>query len=962
MSDQAMTTIEATALPQGVVTFLFTDIEGSTRLLARHAAAMPGVLARHHGLLAEAIDRHGGSVFETVGDAVYGAFSAPGAALQAAVEVQGRLASEDWGEVGELRVRMAVHSGAVEVRGRHYFGAALFECSRLQSLAHGGQTLCSDTTAELARPTLPQTITLRPLGRHRLKDLDEALDVVQVESTGLPATFPPLRASESAHTNLPHATTSFVGRTDELGRIDELVTNQRLVTLLGPGGTGKTRLALEVARGRLHQYPDGVWLVELAPVASPALVISELADTWGLRAGEGRSLAEVVRQYLVLRRMLLVVDNCEHVREAAATVIGEALRAAAGVSVLATSRESLGLPGEVEFRVPALPPPDDGSISDNDAMRLFLDRARAVRPGLEPTPGELEAIARICRRVEGMPLALELAAARTRSLSLSDLADRLEAGFSTLGSGPKAAQPRQRSLTATLDWSYDLLDASEQALFARLSVFAGSFDLGAAEAIAGDDDVADVASLLESLVDKSLVLVVPGPSTRYRLLEPVKQYAAERLATSGQALPMQTAHAAYYSAFVAKASPYTRGPEQMAWERRLDLEYDNVRLAMAHLLETDEIERYLTVGFDLFVYWMHLALQVEGMSTLLAGLDRADDDVDPVVRLKAYFVVGSLGAEITDAKAIVHARRGLELARSTGDANLIGRMEWVLGATIGHATSDPEYEDHLLEAERLLEAHPEPYWWEPEWERGLLALNLSSYLPPEHELAPVRVRRAITTFEEIGDRAMLAAALDNSTQLWGQADEDWLIGNNQRAADILSEMQVPYWYGHVLMSLGAAQGQQGDLASASENLAHGARLLEEMGDLNCWAVCIRRQALAESARGQVRRAMSGLASVLAAMPQLPMPEFHQPMCLDAAAEMLIEDGQLERAAYALGAAKTMKVQKLHPAFRREPGHEAMQATLESRLGVKATEAHMRRGAETEATAAIRALEGWLADS
>jgi hypothetical protein len=287
-------------------------------------------------------------------------------------------------------------------------------------------------------------------------------------------------------------------------------------------------------------------------------------------------------------------------------------------------------------------------------------------------------------------------------------------------------------------------------------------------------------------------------------------------------------------------------------------------------------------------------------------------------------------------------------------------MEWVLGATIGHATSDPEYEAHLREAERLLEAHPEPHWWEPEWERGLLALNLSSYLPPEDELAPVRIRRAIDIFEELGDRAMLAAALDTSTMLWGQADEDWLIGNNQRAADILGQMQVPYWYGHVLLSLGASQGQRGELEAASANLGHGARLLEEMGDLNCWAICIRRQALAEQGRGHARAAMEGLVTVLAAMPQLPMPEFHGPMCLDAAAELLIADGQLERAAYVLGAAKSTEVHKLHPQHRREPGHDAMQATLEAGLGVPATAARMREGAEAGAPEALRRLEGWLA--
>ncbi len=302
------------ALPQGDVTFLFSDIEGSTRLLEAHRSALGPALARHHELLAAAIEDGGGVVFETVGDAVYGAFARPADAIAAAVVIQRCVAAEPWGELGELRVRIAVHGGPVETRGRHYYGPALFECSRIQALVHGGQVVASSATADPAAADLPPHIRLRPLGRHRLQDMMESFELVQVEAAGLPSQFPPLRTSLKAPGNLPHATTSFVGRVADLARLGDLIARHRLVTLLGPGGTGKTRLAIEAAARQLDRFPDGVWLVELAPVMAPELVIAELADVWGLRAGEGSTLEDVVKRYLATRHLLLVVDNCEHVR------------------------------------------------------------------------------------------------------------------------------------------------------------------------------------------------------------------------------------------------------------------------------------------------------------------------------------------------------------------------------------------------------------------------------------------------------------------------------------------------------------------------------------------------------------------------------------------------------------------------------------------------------------------------
>jgi len=950
-------------LPTGVVTFLFSDIEASTRMLEDHRGAAGSALARHHDLLAAAIDANGGVVFETVGDAVYGAFTGPADALAAAVAIHRALAVEDWGEIGTLRCRIAIHSGAVETRGDHYFGPALFETARLQALAHGGQTLTSAATASLAAASLPEDIALSPLGRHRLKDLATPMDVVQVDGEGLPTQFPPLRQSEGIPNNLPAETTAFIGRADDLARLDDLVAKHRLVTLLGPGGTGKTRLALQAATRHLERFADGVWLVELAHVGSPDRVIAAFADVWGLRSGEGSTLEEVLTRYLGLRHLLLVVDNCEHVREATATLVGELLRAAPKLTILATSRESLGVPGEAEVRVPALAlPPDAADVASataSDAVRLFLDRVRTSQPGFDPTNDDLAAIVHVCRRLDGMPLGLELAAARLRSLSARELADRLDTSFRVLG-GSKTAPDRQRTLQATLDWSHDLLGPDEQVLFRRLSIFAGGFDVAAAEAVCAADPVEDwqILDLLDSLVDKSLVLAVPGPRARFRLLEPVRQYAAEKLREAGEHEAVASAHARHFAAFIAEAAPHTRGPEQMAWERRIDLDYANVRAAFDSMLEAGDLDRYLEMGFDLFIYWMHLGLHMEGVATLLAGLERAPAGIDRLRLVKAWATVASLGAEITDPAAIGHASSGLEVARELGDRNAIGHMELRLGAAIRHATTDPAYLEHLLEGRRLLEAHPEPHWWEPEWERALLNLILAAYLPNDDERIQEHVKVALDGFEAVGDQALLAATLGDSAGLLGIADEDWVMANLYRSVEILGSIEVPYWEGHALLTLGSILERRGEMERSIEYLSKAVPQLQDMGDLNCWGGAMRRLATAEAERGEVGSARQRLAATIEAMPLLPMQELVIPRTFDAAAEILLASGQLEPAAFTLGRAIATEF-PVETIFPREPRQDAVREKLAARLGADATATLMADGAAATIDDALARIGGWL---
>ena len=365
-------------------------------------------------------------------------------------------------------------------------------------------------------------------------------------------------------------------------------------------------------------------------------------------------------------------------------------------------------------------PDDRHHAAESDSVRLFLDRVRGLKPDFVVADADLDAIVRVCRRLEGMPLGIELAAARIRILSPAELADRLDTSFQVLG-GAKAATGRQRTLEATLAWSNDLLTPDERAVFRRLSVFAGGFDLRATEAVcaAGPVETSTVLDHLDSLVDKSLVLAIPGLRPRFRLLEPIRQYAEARLRQSDEWASIRIAHAAHFAAVVAEAAPHIRGPEQMAWERRLDVDYSNIRVALRTLLESGDVDRYLDMGFDLFIYWMHLGMHVEGVGTLLAGLHRVPATIDPLRLVKAWSTVTGLGSEITDPASIEHARAGLAVATAMGDPNAIGHMELMLGAAIRHSTTMPDYLRHVEEGRRLLESNPEPYWWEPAWERGL---------------------------------------------------------------------------------------------------------------------------------------------------------------------------------------------------------------------------------------------------
>lgn len=558
-------------IPSGTVTFLFTDIEGSTQLWESAPDAMRSALERHDTLLRGAIDAHEGYVFSTGGDGFAVAFGGVEDAVRAAEAMQEALAGEPWPAGAPLRVRMGIHTGQASERDGDYFGQPVNRTARLMSIAHGGQVVCSQATATLLDPA---TTPLRPLGAHRLRDLAAPETVYQLGD----GTFPPLRSVDAVPTNLPTVRTDLIGRQDELTDLTGLLQTERLVTLTGTGGVGKTRLALGVAAALATGFADGSWLVELAPVSDPDEVANAVAAA--MRAPTTGTDALV--SYLAERRMLLVLDNCEHVLDAAADLADAILAAAPEVTLIATSREPLGLDGEQIRRVQSLGlPAADAALSaasEAPSVRLFAERAGAVRHGFRIDPDNLAAVVEICRHLDGIPLAIELAAARVRAMAPAEIARRLDERFRLLAGGSRRAQERHRTLLATVSWSHDLLGEDERTVFRRLAVFPATFDLAAAEAIAGGEGIDAVDAVLR-LVDRSLV-VYEASLDRYRLLETLRQYGADRLAEAGEAHEVRERHARHFLSFVEQMEGSLGDARYPAARAATALELDNIRAAV----------------------------------------------------------------------------------------------------------------------------------------------------------------------------------------------------------------------------------------------------------------------------------------------------------------------------------------------------------------------------------------------
>jgi predicted ATPase/class 3 adenylate cyclase len=677
------------SLPSGTITFLFSDIEGSTQKWEHSPELMRPAFSRQELIMRAAMQAHGGYVYKMIGDAFQVAFAAAPPAVEAALEAQRALQAEAWGEIGPIRVRMALHTGITEERGDDYVGPLLNRVARLMSAGHGGQVLLTQATCDLVRDKLPEGASLRDMGERRLKDLVRPEHVYELVSADLPADFPPLKTLDAYPHNLPIQLTSFIGREKEIGELEKALSEHRLVTLTGSGGTGKTRLSLQVAAQVMDAHPDGVWFLELAPLTDPGLVPSSLAGLLGLRetAETKQPINELLSGYLRNRKALLVFDNCEHLIEACAKLADLLLRSCQEVTILATSREALGLPGELAWPVPSLSLPDMKQLPDieqlsqYESVRLFSDRAVLVQPHFALTKDNALAVAQTCYRLDGIPLAIELAAARVKMISVEQIASRLDDRFRLLTGGSRTALPRQQTLRATIDWSYNLLSDPEKLLFRRLAVFMGGWTLELAEQVCSDGGIEplEVLDLLGRLVDKSLVAVIDGKSgARYRILETVRQYAREKLFETDEAAHIRDQHLKAFLDLAEQAEPEIRSANQLSWLDRLDEEIDNLREALEWSSDR-EPEACLRLASALWRFWSIRAYRDEARDWLPRALSSMPGP-STVHRARALGRAAQIMSNLGhDDSARALANEGLALGTELGDPESSARALMVLG-------------------------------------------------------------------------------------------------------------------------------------------------------------------------------------------------------------------------------------------------------------------------------------------
>jgi predicted ATPase/class 3 adenylate cyclase len=659
-------------LPSGTATFLFTDIEGSTRLWEQHPQAMQAALARHDVLLRTIVEAQDGYIIKTTGDGLHAVFERVTAGVAAALACQQALAGEAWPGLSDpLRVRMGLHTGEAEFRDGDYYGSTINRTARLMSIAAGGQTLLSSATAELARDQLPEGAALLDLGEQRLRGLTRPEHVFQLNGNGLPVDFPPLRSLKALLNNLPVQLTSFIGRQKEIAAIKDLLNVSRLVTLTGSGGTGKTRLAQEVGSQEIANYSHGVWLIELAPLNDPLQIIPEMAQVFGLQEIPLQPVTELVIDYLRDKKILIILDNCEHLIEACARLADDLLHQCPGLKIMASSREALGIAGEVAYSTP--------SLANSESTQLFVERAHAANPGFYLNEHNASSITQICSRLDGIPLAIELAAARARLLSPEQIAARLDDRFRLLVGGSRTALPRQQTLRALIDWSYDLLLDEEKRLLQFASVFIGGWTLEALEAVAGDPYAIDH---LEQLINKSLVVTDERESEmRYFMLETIRQYAREKLFEAKQSSVARDRHFAYFDDLSEKLWDAFRSADTLPLRERADDETENLRAALEWGLEKQVEETVrLAANFCVISSWM--SNPAEGLEMIESAIKMAKS-LPPVVgeneirrqRLiaRALFARGMVGLGQGNIFSVSEAlKEAIAISRMTGDKQILG--------------------------------------------------------------------------------------------------------------------------------------------------------------------------------------------------------------------------------------------------------------------------------------------------
>jgi predicted ATPase/class 3 adenylate cyclase/Tfp pilus assembly protein PilF len=751
-------------LPTGTATFVMTDIVGSARLWEAHRSQMRAAVIRHNELALQFLDGSSGQVLKIrgEGDSVFAVFVRAADALVAACALQAALQAEDWPPSTPLKVRIAVHSGEAELVDGDYLGDPPNRCSRLRAICHGGQILTTQVTREIVRDELPAGIALRSLGRHRLRDLRHADQVYQVEGPGLALEFPALDSFDQTPNNLPVQLTSFVGRDRELERLAELAPRTRLLTLVGEGGSGKTRLALQFCADQVERFPQGVWLANLGSLTSGVELVREIAAVLGVQERPDIPLAQSLVERIGGADMLVVLDNCERLIQPVAELAEVLLLACRGLKIVTTSREALRCRGEMRYPVPGLDLPDDGrsdrhTVQRSDAVRLFVERATFSNPEFSVTDENVARIARICGRLDGNALAIELAAAHLESESLVAIERRL---FEMLGDGPRTAPERQQSVDLAIAWSYNPLPESHRLLFDRLAVFAGGWSAEAARAVTAGNGLAPdaVDRLTADLVRKSLVArsEQPDGSLRYEMHGTIRNFAWRRLSTTDALNVIEERHVQYFMSLAETAEVELKGPEQRVWLERLDRESDNIRGALHAIQVHGLIDFGLRLTGALWRYWFMRGLTVEGVERLQQVLTLTEDtDVSPA-RAKALHGAGTLAIYVGDligADAILRKAQALWLALDdeAGEKNTLNNLG-IVAYQLGDYEQAKRYYTRYLDLCRALG----DTWGEA---TGLGNLADVAYATGDLEQAAVVTTESLAIRRRVGDRSAEASSL-----------------------------------------------------------------------------------------------------------------------------------------------------------------------------------------------------------
>lgn len=850
-------------LPSGTVTFLFTDIEGSTQLWEQHPQAMQTALARHDAILVQAIAAHAGTIVKRTGDGVLVAFAQAINALAAALAGQRALQTEVWDTIGRLPVRMALHSGSADARDADYYGPTLNRAARLLAAGHGGQILLSRATVELVQDQLSGDVALRDLGTHRLKDLSRPQHIFQLVGSDLPSEFPPLRTLDARPNNLLAQPIVLIGREKEVQTISDLLrrADVRLLSLIGAGGIGKTRLAVQVASEMLDAFADGIWFVDLAPIRDPDLVVTAIAHSLAVKELGDRPLVEQLSMYLRPKQLLLVLDNFEQIVNAAPQVAA-LLAGAPELKVLVTSRTVLRLRGEQEYMVPPLALPDPkqspplAALSQYAAVALFIQCAQDVKPDFQVTNENALAIAQICYRLDGLPLAIVLAAARIKLFTPDALLKRLERRLTILTGGPRDVPERQQTIRATIDWSYQLLDAVEQRLFRQLGVFVGGCTLEAAAAVCNRDGALgdDILSCLAVLVDKSLLHQEEGTEgePRFVMRETIREYALEWLAASVEEETIRQRQAEYYLTLAEQAERNLFGPEQQLWLNRLEQELDNIRAVLRWSATTDHTEIGLRLAGALGSFWGIHGYLNEGRTWLGTFLSRSEAMEQTTARAKALNAAGNLATRVYDtASGRVLFEECLAISQALGDTYYHAHALNGLGDVAhleGNSTQSKALYQESLSLLRSLGDAVGTAWI-------LIDLGVLALSQGESTAARAYVEESLAIHRARRDKRSVSAALNSLGEVarW-QGDYRHAAMYYDESLSLAQETGYKVGMAHVLQSQGSVTLHQGDIAQAAARFRAGLALAQELGMNNLIATCLAGLGGVAAEYGQLARA------------------------------------------------------------------------------------------------------------